>query len=631
MGRFRSIFNGLSAIVLLLFLYNRGDVLKSPFLHQNHKFSSNLASKSSNFPHRILSELNLTNPTNISIQNPQIDENSVILDNPSIACSGINDHSNPCEFLNSHPNCASSGFINYLKFFYCSCSNFPILGYLILFLWLAALFYMLGNTAADYFCCSLEKLSTLLKLPPTLAGVTLLPLGNGAPDVFASIAAFMSTGAGEVGLNSVLGGAVFVTCIVVGAISLSISEKNVQIDKKCFIRDISFFLLTLVSLGIILFIGKVTVLGAVLFVSIYVLYAFTVAANEILRKHAKRLNLDSPLLPVAGSLFSHENNNLDEGNVYSPLLLEHTDSDANNLNPSLPQWMWASNFAIYSNHGLRGGNLTDRPLWGWSDEREENNNNSPLSFAKFFLFMEMPLTVPRRLTIPLVEEERWSKRYAILSSFFAPLLISFLWSNTFSSYIIGALIGILLSSLAYTYTSSERPPRRFLLPWVLGGFFMSIIWFYILANELVSLLVALGVIIGINPSILGLTVLAWGNSMGDLVSNLALSINGGDGPQIAMSGCYAGPMFNILAGLGVSLLLSAWSSGPSPYELPGDGSVGYTLGFLIGGIVWSVVVLVRGDMRVGKVLGTGLVLIYVVFLGVRVGCAVGVLSLPGLS
>lgn len=44
--------------------------------------------------------------------------------------------------------------------------------------------------------------------------------------------------------------------------------------------------------------------------------------------------------------------------------------------------------------------------------------------------------------------------------------------------------------------------------------------------------------------VLGLTVLAWGNSIGDLSTNMAMARKGL--ANMAMTACYAGPLFNLL-------------------------------------------------------------------------------------
>ncbi|KAA8518291.1 hypothetical protein F0562_015826 [Nyssa sinensis] len=164
------------------------------------------------------------------------------------------------------------------------------------------------------------------------------------------------------------------------------------------------------------------------------------------------------------------------------------------------------------------------------------------------------------------------------------------------------LIGIVFGNLVFMATKNPSPPKHYLFPWHAAGFLMSVTWTYIIAEELVSLLVSFGNILEISPSILGLTVLAWGNSIGDLIANTAMAMKGGpDGAQIAISGCYARPLLNTLVGIGLSFVFASWSEYPSSYVIPRDPYLYETLGFLMGGLLWALVILPKKNLRLGSI------------------------------
>ena len=133
------------------------------------------------------------------------------------------------------------------------------------------------------------------------------------------------------------------------------------------------------------------------------------------------------------------------------------------------------------------------------------------------------------------------------------------------------------------------PPRLAIaVPITLIGFVSSAAWLDLVADKLVDLLSFFGIMLHIPSTIMGLTVLAWGNSSQDLIANLTVARKGLS--TMAITASFAGPVFNILIGLGIGLMLlyksgDGTTTGPIPVELNTPLRLGFLFAVLNGVLV----------------------------------------------
>lgn len=154
----------------------------------------------------------------------------------------------------------------------------------------------------------------------------------------------------------------------------------------------------------------------------------------------------------------------------------------------------------------------------------------------------------------------WNRWLVCVQVFAGPLFaVVILWANMRDEWenagralvrmVLYTLLGslILLATLLLTTTEHARPKYHALFCFL--GFVISIAWISTVAGEVVGVLKTFGVILDISEALLGLTIFAAGNSIGDLVANITIARLGY--PVMALSACFGGPLLNILLGIGI--------------------------------------------------------------------------------
>lgn len=190
--------------------------------------------------------------------------------------------------------------------------------------------------------------------------------------------------------------------------------------------------------------------------------------------------------------------------------------------------------------------------------------------------------------------------------------------------------GLWWSSLAPAWhlsPFSPPPTESPRLHWLFAflGFLTSALWINAAATEVVNILRSLGVVFQLSNTVLGLTLLAWGNSIGDAFSDFTLARQGY--PRMAFSACFGGIIFNMLVGVGLGCLLQI-ARGSSEVKLEPDGLLDWVLAGALGlSLALSLVAVPLQCFQLSKAYGICLLLFYAAFLIVALLTEFGVIHL----
>ncbi|GMR30666.1 hypothetical protein PMAYCL1PPCAC_00861 [Pristionchus mayeri] len=535
-----------------------------------------------------------------------------------------------CAYVSSTDACGGGGWLEWASLVYCE--EDPVAKWFIVAggcLFLVLLFLMLTSSADDFFSPNIATIVAHLNISESVAGVTFLAFGNGAPDIFGAIASVLGAPQpkADLALGSLLGGAIFVTLVVHAAVVITTPFKCAFWSTT---RDLVFLIVTTTGiLCFFVFFHQIQLWQPLSFLGIYVVYLTVVFITD----YVKRKRSANTVRDIASAITPVITINNGDGEKKDFTNIIGASIPAFNFDENEEQE--ANDFIVVHHHVYRRETLTSRrntirsiaESKGWFAQLlsffaidygdEEDEKKTPSTFDKIKAFIFWPIIALFKLTIPLAEAP-WSKPLAIIHAVLVPQCI--LFNTQFiifvpieggpGLYAYAPIISILLILFISCATTVSAEPRFYKLTYSLLGFVSSVAWIYCISTGVVGIVNMLGVVSGINQTVLGLTVIAWANSVSDLVADIAVAKQGF--PRMAVAATIGGPLFNILIGFGLPFTIAKLMGDPVPIALDGINLV--MIVFLFISVITTLITVVVFKGRLSRVYGIALVVIYAVFL-----------------
>jgi K+-dependent Na+/Ca+ exchanger-like protein len=351
----------------------------------------------------------------------------------------------------------------------------------------------------DYFLPALEEMSDAahFNLTPDVAGATLMAMGGSASELFTNL--FATLNQSDVGVGTIIGSAVFNVLVVIAAcciLSTAPSSNPLTLTPWPVLRDFLFYSIGLIALAIVMASGTITFGESIILFSLYLLYVIIMYFNQRLYDCYRYYYLDRDEEINSDRTVEED---MDLELVATPVQSTTKGSSGASYERKDDPYVKVVQTDPDSNEDREGEGI----------DEEDDDNSSPRGFISFLKWIILiPLQVSLRYTIPTKTSHFWP-------------------FQTISYYIPHHMCYI--------------------------QFCASIAWIGIFSEYTVFCTEVIGKYLSVPPVVMGLTLVAAGSSVQDLISSVIVARQGE--ADMAISSSIGSNIFDILVCLPLPWIL----------------------------------------------------------------------------
>ncbi|XP_031978970.1 sodium/potassium/calcium exchanger 1 isoform X1 [Corvus moneduloides] len=514
-------------------------------------------------------------------------------------------------------------------------------------------FVALAIVCDEYFVPALGVITEKLQISEDVAGATFMAAGGSAPELFTSlIGVFISHS--NVGIGTIVGSAVFNILFVVGTCAL-FSREILHLTWWPLFRDISFYIVDLLMLILFFLDSVIDWWESLLLLTAYATYVYTMKQNVFLEQWVKQeLNKKSNAVQAASAEHMQKTST---GAVADDGTMKPT--DVRKLQPG-PALQRGSSSASLHNSQMRGtifqlmiytldplaeAKFKDRvdilrnmakakTLEGQGSQPEEEKK-APSTVQVTPASDSEPSKDTQKADVPQDGQPPSSSDTSDSSSESQedsdgdstegdendePLSLE--WPESRKKQAIYLFLFPIVFPLWSTLPDVRNSESK---KFFVITFFGSILWIAAFSYLMVWWAHQVGETIGISEEIMGLTILAAGTSIPDLITSVIVARKGlGD---MAVSSSVGSNIFDITVGLPVPWFLFSIFNGLSPVAVSSNGLFcAIVLLFLM--LLFVIISISLCKWKMNKLLGLTMFALYFVFLIISVMLEDKIISCP---